>query len=217
MACGDPKARFRAVILDPALPATAPREVAAAAGLDALSHAVESYVTRRRNPIAQLYAREAWHGLERGLEAALAEPGDLAAQGRLLLGAFLAGAAIEQSMLGAAHSLANPLTAQNPAVAHGVAVALVLPHVVRFNAAAVGALYEELHRESSRPAASGLLEDRLCELRAAAGLPETLRDIAVPRASLAALAEDAARQWTAGFNPRPVTAKELLALYEAAY
>lgn len=216
MACGDPKAMFRTVILDPQLLSTLPREVIATAGIDAISHAVESYVTRRRNPVAQLYGREAWRRLEGNLGTLLATPQDVAAAGRMLLGSLLAGAAIEQSMLGAAHACANPLTARFP-IPHGVAVGLMLPHVVRFNASHVGELYEELHREAGRPAASGLLEDRLRELRKGAGMPETLRDCSIPEQRLPELAADAARQWTAGHNPRPVSERNLLELYEAAY
>jgi alcohol dehydrogenase len=216
MACGDPKALFRAVILDPLLPVTAPRSVAATAGIDALSHSVESYVTRLRNPISQLFAREAWRLLEGNLETVLAAPQDVEAQGRMLLGSFLAGAAIERSMLGAAHACANPLTTRWP-IAHGAAVGLMLTHVVRFNASHVGDLYEELQRSAGSDAGPALLEDRVRDLRRTAGLPENLRDYSVPEERLPELAEDAGRQWTAGHNPRPVTPKELLELYEAAY
>jgi alcohol dehydrogenase len=204
------------VILDPLLPVTAPRSVTAAAGIDAVSHAVESYVTRRRNPISQLYAREAWRLLDGNLETVLVTPQDLEAHGRMLLASFLAGAAIERSMLGAAHACANPLTARWP-IAHGAAVGLMLTHVVRFNASHVGVLYEELQRSAWSDGAPALLEDRVRDLRRTAGLPETLRDYSIPEERLAELAEDAGRQWTAGHNPRPVTPKDLLELYEAAY
>ncbi|MDA1190112.1 MAG: iron-containing alcohol dehydrogenase, partial [Candidatus Poribacteria bacterium] len=108
MACGDRKARFRAVILDPTLLITTPKRVAAPTGMDAIAHAVESYVCARRNPISQMFGREAWRLLDAGFEAALGDPQDIEAQGRMLVGAHLAGAAIENSMLGAAHASANP-------------------------------------------------------------------------------------------------------------
>jgi len=213
MACGDRKARFREVILDPQLAASAPRRVAATAGVDAVSHAVESFVTRRANPVSRLLAREAWRLLAGSLEAFLASPGDLAAAGDALLGAHLAGAAIEASMLGAAHACANPLTARF-GIAHGAAVGLMLPHVVRFNGevAAIGERYGDL-----LVGAPGALARRLEELRAAAGLPARLRDCGVDAGSLPALAAEAARQWTAGCNPRPVDAASLRSLYEAAF
>jgi alcohol dehydrogenase len=207
MACGDRQARFRDVVLDPELVASVPRRVAAAAGIDAVSHAVESFVTRRGNPVSRMLAREAWRLLEGSLEAYLADTGNLRAAGDSLLGSHFAGAAIEASMLGAAHSTANPLTAHY-GIVHGVAVGLMLPPVVRFNAAAVGELYREL---------DGRLPERLAELRARVSLPERLRDCGVEEELLPVLAEEAARQWTAQFNPRPVTAEDLLTIYREAF
>jgi alcohol dehydrogenase class IV len=217
MACGDRKARFRVVILDPQLVASAPRRARAMAGIDAVSHAVESYVTTRGNAISRLLAREAWRLLDASLEAYLAAPGNLPAAGDALLAAHLAGAAIEASMLGAAHACANPLTARC-GIAHGAAVGLMLPHVVRFNGqvTAIEEMYGDLLGGRERRQAHLALARRLEELRAAAGLPSCLRGCGVGAASLPELAVEAARQWTATFNPRPVGATELLSLYEAA-
>src|SRR5207247_3374176 len=94
-------------------------------------------------PVAQMFAREAWKLLEANLEAVLARPGDVEARGAMQMGAFLAGTAIENSMLGATHACANPLTAHY-GITHGIAIGILLPHVVRFNAATVGDLYHEL-------------------------------------------------------------------------
>jgi alcohol dehydrogenase len=196
------------VILDPRLAASAPRRVAATAGIDAVSHAVESHVTKKGNPVSRMLSREAWSLLAGSLEKSLSSPDDLEAVGNTLLGAHLAGAAIEASMLGAAHSCANPLTAHF-GIVHGVAVGLMLPHVVRFNAEAVGELYRDLY--------SGNLAARIEDLRAAADLPAHLADCGVDAPSLPALADEASRQWTATFNPRPVDAASLLSLYEAAF
>ncbi len=234
MACGDRKARFRTVLLDPHLISSMPRQVAAVTGMDAVSHALESYVTRRRNPISQLFAREAWHLLEGSFETFLADPSDRAARARMLLGAHFSGAAIEASMLGAAHSCANPLTARY-GVIHGVAVGLMLPYVIRFNAVEVSGLYQELAEtsgvalssnslsslsgEGSREprAAAQALSLRVCELGRAAGLPERLRDCGVESSQLDILAEEAKTQWTAQFNPRSVEKSDFLALYESAF
>ena len=216
MACGDSKARFRSVILDPTLLPSVPRSVAAATGLDAVSHAVESYVTRRRNPLSAMFAAEAWRLLDGSLETVLASRTDVDAWGRMLLGAHLAGAAIEHSMLGAAHACANPLTARF-GVTHGLAVMLMLPHVMHYNAEVVGRLFDELLARSTAAGRLATLQDRVTELRDAAGVPAALRDYDVPRDCLADMAEEAAAQWTAGFNPREVTGRELLQLYEAAY
>lgn len=216
MACGDSKARFRSVILDPSLLPSAPRDVRAVAAMDAVSHAVESYVCTRRSPLSQLFAREAWRLLEASLEAALGSPGRVETWGRMLLGAHFAGWAIEHSMLGAAHACANPLTARF-GIAHGAAVGLMLPHVVGFNRDTVGELYDELENADPTRTGAPRIEQRIRELRQACGLGGKLRDYEVPRESLEDLAEQAAGQWTATFNPRPVGPEELRELYELAY
>ena len=113
----------------------------------------------------------------------------------MLLGAHLAGAAIENSMLGAAHACANPLTARYN-ITHGVAVGLMLPSVVQFNNQAINRLYQELHPSP--------LYERISELKAVAGLPERLRDFEIQREDLPQLAEAASKEWTGKFNPRQV-------------
>ncbi len=219
MACGDRKARFHTVILDPRLISSMPHEVAAVTGMDALSHAVESYVTRRRNPISQLFAREAWRLIEGSFERFLADPSEPQARSSMLLGAHLGGAAIETSMLGAAHSCANPLTARY-GITHGTAVSLMLPHVVRFNGAGVDELYADLATAAALNGA-GLPADRVgervAELRSAADLPGRLSDCGVEHSMLGTLAEDATRQWTAQFNPRQLATADFQRLYEEAF
>ena len=223
MACGDEKAAFRVAILDPELTVSQPAVVTAIAGYDALSHAVESYVTAKRTPASDLFAREAWRLLEANYERVLAEPRNLDARGAMLLGSHYAGAAIELSMLGATHACANPLTARY-GTTHGVAIALMLPHVVRWNAPMVEDRYAELLRltdgAASRPGdargSGDTLADRLDRLARAGGLPRTLREAGVDRADLSALAADAATQWTGTFNPRPFDAAAALELYERA-
>lgn len=218
MACGDRKARFRAVLLDPELTVTQPSAVAAATGIDALSHAVESYVTKTRNPVSTALAREAWRLLAGALPAVFRGSADVADRGRALVGAFLAGAAIEHSMLGAAHACANPLTARY-GIVHGVAVGLMLPSVVRYNRAAVGRAYDDLESVIDAPVGedASRLERRIEDLRTGAGLPARLRDAGVPQDDLDGLAAAAGAQWTASHNPRPVDAGELREIYEAAY
>ena len=208
MACGDKKARFRTVILDPVLTATTPKRVTTATGIDAISHAVESYVSTRRSPISQMFAKEAWRLLEKSFEVVVRNPENIEARSRMLLGAHLAGAAIENSMLGAAHACANPLTARYD-ITHGVAVGLMLPSVIRFNSQVVGTLYQDLYPSP--------LHERISKLRAVAGLPERLRDFEIQREDLPQLAEAAAKEWTGKFNPLPVSAAELLELYEVTY
>jgi len=219
MACGDAKAAFRVAILDPQLTRTQPRAVAAIAGYDAISHAVESFVTTRRTEVSDLFARDAWRRLERHYERVLAAPDDAKARGAMLLGAHEAGIAIEQSMLGAAHACANPLTARY-GTTHGIAIAVMLPHVVRWNAEAVGDRYAELLRASGRDPdgdAGEQLAKRLDGLAAAAALPRSLRELGVEREAFDELAVDAATQWTGTCNPRPFDAAAARTLYEQAY
>jgi alcohol dehydrogenase len=220
MACGDPKAAFRIAILDPALTASQPRQVAAVAGYDAISHAVESYVTARRTSVSDLFARDAWRLLEEHYERVLEGPNDLHARGAMLLGAHQAGIAIEASMLGATHACANPLTARH-GTTHGIAIAVMLPHVVRWNAE--DALTRERYREllamsglSGGANAGESLAAHLEALARAGNLPRTLGEIGVSADDLTDLAKDAATQWTGTFNPRPFDASAALTLYERA-
>ncbi|MCI0696543.1 iron-containing alcohol dehydrogenase, partial [candidate division KSB1 bacterium] len=219
MACGDPKATFKIAILDPRLTITQPESLTATAGYDAISHAVESYVTKNRNPISAMYSREAWRLLEANYERVLAEPRELTARGAMLLGAYYAGVAIENSMLGATHACANPLT-KNYGTTHGVAIALMLPHVVRWNAAVVADHYHELNQVSSqtrngKEPGEGLA-DRLEQLRLAGGLPFGLSHLKIRHSDLPMLAEEAAKQWTGSFNPREWNAEGALEVYRLA-
>jgi alcohol dehydrogenase len=221
MACGDHKACFRIAILDPELTVSQPRALTAIAGFDALSHAVESRVTTKRTEISDLFAREAWRLLHGGYERVLSSPGDpdaLAARGDMLLGSHLAGAAIEQSMLGAAHACANALTARY-GTTHGVAIAVMLPHVVRWNGEAAGDLYADLLRIAGLDPgarAGEQLATRLAALARTGGLPARLGDLGAASADLPALADAAAGQWTGTFNPRPFDRAAALELYERA-
>lgn len=212
MACGDPKARFRAVLLDPWLLRSIPARVAAATSIDAATHAIESYVSTAASPLSQLFGLDAWRRLSRSMRAFVASPA--AADDRVLtdltLGAFLAGASIELSMLGAAHACANPLTALY-GTTHGVAVGLLLPHVVRFNGAG-GVDYSALD-----PAGATSLAERLDGMLEVNALPRRLSDCGVERERLDELARLAATQWTAGFNPVAVGETELKGIYEAAW
>ncbi len=220
MACGDKSAAFRVAILDPELLLSLPRAVTAVTGYDAIAHAVETWVTSARTPASDLYAREAFRLLDSHYERVLANPKDLDARGATLLGAHWAGAAIEVSMLGATHACANPLTARY-GTTHGVAIALLLPHVVRWNGPVVGARYAELlaatGRRASEAEAAGALAARLEALAVAGDLPRGLRSVGVPEADLPVLAAEAAQQWTGRYNPRPFDGAAAQELYRAAY
>jgi alcohol dehydrogenase len=220
MACGDKKAKFRAVILDPRLTVTMPGTVTATSGIDAVTHSIESYVSLRRNPFSQMYAQAAWRLLDANYETVLKAPGNLEARGNMLLASHFAGTAIEYSMLGAAHACANPLSARY-GTAHGVAVGLMLPHVIRFNAPVVQHLYRELVQlmgvSPSDTNDSERLASRVLQMSRAGSLPSRLRDCNVEAAAIPELAREATKQWTGTFNPRPLTEKDFIDLYEAAF
>ena len=222
MACGDRRAAFRIALLDPKLTQTQPALLTALTGIDAVAHALETYVTTRRNPVSLAYSREAWRLLASNYLQVIDEPTDLQARSGMQLGACLAGTAIENSMLGAVHALANPLTA-NYGIVHGQAVAIMLPHVIRYNATVAGLWYEEI-LASAQPlehcppagAGAGGLADFVSLLIERAGLKSRLTQCDIDPAALDELAAAAAQQWTGTFNPRKVHVTDLQDLYRAA-
>lgn len=225
MACLDPKCAARIAVLDPELTLSQPPRVTACTGIDAIAHAVETAVTTKRNELSQKLSREAFKLCLAAFPEVLRQPANLDARARMQLGAALAGAAIEASMLGAAHAAANPLTAHF-GIVHGQAVGLMLPHVMRFNgedpvacaiyaelAAAIGLVSPgESHRH-----ALGALVQRLEVVFKLTNLPGSLAAGGVERQAVGRLAEEAASQWTATFNPRPVAKEDFVRLYEAAF
>ncbi len=205
MPCGDAKAAFRVAILDPKLTVTQPASLTAATGYDAMSHAIETFVSTRRTPLSECFSRDAWRLLSGGYRRVLKDSLDIDARGAMLLGAHFAGLAIENSMLGAAHACAAPLTADY-AVPHGVAISLLLPHVVKWNGTHQ---YHELH--------AGDLVKKLREFAELAELPGSLHEASVPEEALPRLAEEASAQWAGRFNPRPFDAAAALEIYQWAY
>jgi alcohol dehydrogenase len=221
MACGDPGAAFRIALLDPALTVSQPRIITATSGFDALAHAVETFVTTKHNAVSDLFSREAWSLLESNYESVLANPRNLEARGAMQLGAYYAGLAIENSMLGATHACANPLTARY-GTPHGEAIAMLLPTVVRWNESAAADRYDELVQLSSVTKAGQLsateaLAQRLEQLAASGGLHTRLSQAGISDADLSALAADAAEQWTGNFNPRTFNLEGALEVYRCAY
>ena len=225
MACGDPKAAARIAILDPALTVSQPPRVTACTGIDAIAHVVETAVTLKRNALSLMYAHEGFKLTVPNLPRVFKDPNDLEARGRMLLGAAYAGVAIENSMLGAAHSAANPLTAHY-GIIHGQAVGMMLPHVVRFNGQDPEALkaYAELASAAEIACVSDGWEEardalvrHLELLLDSAKMPKSLEECGVERKMIPTLASEAAAQWTAKFNPRPVAAADFAQLFEAAF
>ncbi len=221
MACGDKKAACRVAILDPDLTVSMPASVTAATGIDALSHALETFVSKPRNAISNLFSRNAWRLLSQGFRSVLREPTDLNARSAMLLGAHLAGGAIENSMLGATHALANPLSAHFN-VTHGIAIGVMLPHVIRYNSQVVGPLYGEFAADAGLcaagdPAAADIVARFVAVLVAEADCPTNLAAVGADRALVGVLAQEAATQWTANFNPRATDRSDFEELYHRAF
>ncbi|HAD58293.1 MAG TPA: alcohol dehydrogenase [Planctomycetaceae bacterium] len=225
MPCGDPKAACRVAILDPELTVTMPHSVTTATGIDAMTHAIESFVTIKRNPMSQMFARQGWQLLSQSFPLVMEDPGNVEARGQMQLGAHLAGAAIENSMLGAAHATANPLSAHFKTV-HGIAVGVMLPHVIRWNTPTVGELYRELAmaagwagRVDTPESGAAALADGFTDLLRTAGMPTRVSDaVSEPLTDemIRTLADEAALQWTGTFNPRRMDAEAFVQVYRNA-
>jgi alcohol dehydrogenase len=209
MACGDPKAAAKIAILDPELTLSQPHRVTVCTGIDAISHALESAVTNKRTSISSVFSHEAFRLLHSGFASVLSQPTNLDARAQMQLGAAYAGIAIEGSMLGAAHSCANPLTAKFHVV-HGEAVGVMLPHIIRFNGALpdIAAIYQSYF--------VGDLAAELSRLLTLAKMPTQISHYGVTEADVSGLAEMALKQWTAQFNPRSLTLDDFISLYRAA-
>jgi len=209
MACGDPKASAAIALLDPTLTTTQPTSVTACTGVDAIAHAVETGVCTKRNELSVALSTLAFELTFSHLQQVIENPDDLKARSAMLLGAATAGLAIENSMLGAAHSAANPLTAHE-GVTHGHAVGIMLPHVVRFNGndPDIDAHYQAVTGRSSSE-----LADQLESLLDALSMSRTVTVSEDIPQYTDLLANEAAGQWTAQFNPRPIKKDDFVALY----
>jgi len=216
MACGDRRPptegglRPVAAILDPDLTASQPPRVAVASGIDAIAHAVETAASNRRTDTSRQLSVEAWQRLRGAFPTAIQDSAVADARADMLTGAHLAGAAIEQSMLGAAHACANPLTARF-GVVHGLAVGAMLPHVMRCNHTRAGNVYSDLEPDFDTLVAE---VERFLRI---GRVPIRLRDHGICESDIEPLAQEAARQWTARFNPAPLDVQDMQDLYRAAW
>jgi alcohol dehydrogenase class IV len=211
-------------VLDPELTLALPAQVTAATGVDAMVHAIEAYTSKlRKNPISDCLAREALRRLAANIARACATPRDLDARSDMLLGSMLAGMAFANAPVAAVHALAYPLGGRFH-VPHGLANALVLPHVLAFNMPAALPLYAELAPIlfpglAPLPApdrAAGLVEG-LRALAPALGMPTRLAEVGVSRGHLPLLAEDAMQQTRLLINnPREMTYEAALGIYQRA-
>jgi alcohol dehydrogenase len=215
MACGDPKAAARVAILDPELTLSQPARVTACTGVDALVHALETAVTKKRSALSLVFSGEAFRLAIHALPRVLQDPGDIEARGHMLLAAAYAGTAIENSMLGCAHASANPLTARLGMI-HGEAVGRLIPGVIRRNAQdpSVADQYESLAKSAGLVCLERLLS-KVTEILRLSNMETTLSlPVTVTSGLVSTMAIEAAAQWTAAFNPVSFSVGDFERLYE---
>ena len=213
-------------LLDPELTYGLPPHITAATGIDAMVHAIEAYASAspNNNPVSRIQALQALQLMGSSVLRAVRDGGDREARGNMLLGSMLAGQAFANSPVAAVHALAYPLGGHFH-IPHGLSNALVLPHVLRFNAVTAHEAYAALAPHAF-PALARLegqervaaFCDALARLSRDCGLPQTLRDMKIGQDWLPRLASDAMNQGRLLVNnPRPVTEADALAIYRAAY
>jgi alcohol dehydrogenase len=209
-------------LLDASLTLGLPPLVTAATGIDAMVHAIEAYTSRhKKNPLSDNLAREALRMLSRNILTAVEDGGNLAARQAMLLGACLAGQAFSNAPVAAVHALAYPIGGIFH-VPHGLSNSLVLPHVLRFNAAHAAPLYAELADivvpgNGSPAARTEALIAEMQRIAARSGIQTQLKDMGILDADLDRLADDAMRQTRLlGNNPRELTRDDARAIYAAA-
>ena len=209
-------------ILDPEMTATMPAGLTAATGFDAMTHAVEAYVSINAEPITDALALHAIRLIAEHLPAAVASGSDLAAREQMLLASHMAGIAFNVAGVGVVHAVAHVLGGIH-GVAHGVANALMLPSGMSFNAAEVATRYAEIGRAlgvaqgGSPEAMAAEAVERVKKLRSEVGLPSQLREVGVPEDSLERIGGEALLDGAIFFNPREATEEELVALVREAY
>ena len=210
-------------VLDAGLTVGLPVHVTAATGVDAMVHAIEAYTSvRLKNPLSDLFAREALALLSGNIRKVCADGADLVARQHMLLGSTYAGIAFANAPVAAVHALAYPVGARFH-VPHGLSNSLVLPHVLKFNAGPAERLYAELadivtpEVRGSAGARAGAFIAYFESLPEALGLPATLSRVGIAAGDLPGLAADAMLQTRLLVNnPREVTHDDALAIYEAA-
>ena len=209
-------------LLDPLLTTTMDPALTAATGLDALTHAVEAYVSNANSPITDLFALSAMRRIAASLGNAIDHPQDMCARSEMLLASLEAGLAFSNAILGAVHAMAHALGGLLD-LPHGECNALLLPHVVRYNydaapqrfravGEALGADLRGLSGEAEREAVVASIE----AIKRRAGVTMNLADLGVTPGDLARLAQNAAADPCLLTNPKSASPEELRRIYEQA-
>ena len=223
MVCVDPNDIPVLAIIDAELMATMPKGLTAATGMDALTHAIEGYITKGAWELSDMFELKAIELIAKHLPAATANGKDMTAREGMALAQYVAGMAFSNVGLGCVHSMAHPLGARFD-IAHGVANALLLPVVMEFNLPAAKGKYAEIAKAMSvdvsamdADEAAAAAVKAVKDLSVSLGIPQTLREIGIPEAALPQLAKDAFADVCTGGNPREITEADILELYKIAY
>ena len=216
-------------ILDPDLTIGLPAHTTAATGIDAMVHAIEGYTSanKNNNPISKMLAVEALKLLAGSIERAVFDGSDIKARGNMLIGAMLAGKAFANSPVAAVHALAYPIGGTFH-VSHGLSNSLVLPYVLRFNsvdskttkdyAELAPYIFPDINTDQGNQAICKEFIDKLEVLSKKIGLPQKLREVNIPKEACKKMAADAMKQTRLLVNnPREVTERDALNIYEAAW
>ena len=222
MVCVDPHDIPIVAYIDPELMAGMPKSLAAATGMDALTHSMEGYITKAHWLMTDMFHKHAMNLIYHNLEKAVNEK-DKDAIEKVGYGQYIAGMGFSNVGLGIVHSMAHSLGAYFD-TPHGLANALLLPHVLKWNGVVCPDRYRDMGREF------GLDMDNLTDeeaidkvvkavrdLAISVGIPQTLKEIGIPKDSLKTLAHQAINDICTGGNPREVTEEDILALYLEAY
>lgn len=214
-------------ILDAELTLGLPPAITAATGIDAMVHAIEAYASKsaNNNPLSKMLAKQALQLLGANIETVIADGRNIEARGAMLLGSMLAGQAFANSPVAAVHALAYPIGGTFH-IPHGLSNALVLPHVLRFNAPDAAHLYAEIAadafphltgEESVQGRCAAFIEE-IAALSARVGLQPRLRDVGIPEDAIAKMAADAMKQQRLLVNnPRAVSEADAFTIYRAAW
>lgn len=211
----------RYAILDPELIMTAPASIAASCGVDALIHAMEAYVSRFANPYTDAMAEKAMSLIGRHIRHFVADRTNEDAACAMMLGSTFAGMSFAWAKLGAIHSMSHPISAYFH-VPHGVANAALMPTIAAFNAIADMGKYKKIHQyifpqEEMPDFRSSDLSVALFDLNEEIGLPTSLRQLGVTKDKFEAMSEDAMKSPNTLANPRQLSKKDFISLYEKAY
>ncbi|MDA8428521.1 MAG: iron-containing alcohol dehydrogenase [Geobacteraceae bacterium] len=207
-------------LIDPETLTSMDAYLTACTGLDALTHAIEAYVSTARSSMTDLHALEAIRLVSSNLLPSIAAPDDLELRGNVMQGSLQAGLAFSNAILGATHAMAHSLGGALD-IAHGECNAILLDHVIAFNLPAAPERFEhiatamglDLRGKSSRQKKSALL-NHIRDLKAAAGIVRTLNNLGVGRSDVNFFSDHALKDPCMATNPRKASQRDIEVVYE---